>query len=78
MSAAIAPRGSDQINSIAEVLAFAFSPLAVRRIVHDHAPDSTGHCSGCRFPTTAAPVWPCRLWEIATEAERIRSVRRPS
>jgi hypothetical protein len=63
---------SDQICSIAEILAVAYSATALRRILVDHTADATGHCRGCRFPTTAAPVWPCRLYEIAKETERIR------
>jgi hypothetical protein len=30
-------------------------------------------CRGCRLPTTVAPVWPCRLWEIGKEMERLRA-----
>jgi hypothetical protein len=63
---------SDQIRSIAEILAVACSATALRRILVEHTADSTGHCRGCRFPTTAAPVWPCRLYEIGKETERIR------
>ena len=66
---------SDQIRSVAEVLALSYSPTAVRRILVEHRADDTGHCRGCRFPTTAAPVWPCRLYEIGQEVERIRRAR---
>ena len=64
---------SDQIHSIAEVLAATFTSSAVRHILAEHSPDATGHCRGCRLPTTVAPVWPCRLWEIGKEMERLRA-----
>jgi hypothetical protein len=64
---------SDQIRSIAEVLAATFTRSAVRHILAEHSADATGHCRGCRLPTTAAPVWPCRLWEIGKEMERLRA-----
>jgi hypothetical protein len=67
---------SDQIQSIAEILAATYSAGALRRILVEHSADSTGHCRGCRYPTTAAPVWPCRLWEIGKETERIMSAGR--
>jgi hypothetical protein len=66
---------TDQIRSIAEVLAVMSSPNAVGRILDEHSADSTGHCRGCRYPTVAAPVWPCRLWEIAEEAHRNQELR---
>jgi hypothetical protein len=78
MSAAPPGRGLDQFNSLAEVLAMTFSTAAVRRILSEHTADETGHCRGCRYPTSATPVWPCRLWEIANEAERIRQTRGPA
>lgn len=68
----VARESSDQIHSIAEVLSATMSASAVRHILAEHSPDTTGHCRGCRFPTTAAPVWPCRLWEIGKEMERLR------
>ena len=68
----VAHESSDQIRSIAEVLSATFTNSAVRHILAEHSPDATGHCRGCRFPTTAAPVWPCRLWEIGKEMERLR------
>jgi hypothetical protein len=67
---------TDQIRSIAEVLSATFPATAVRSILSEHSPDATGHCRGCRFPTTAAPVWPCRLWEIGNEVERLRATHR--
>jgi hypothetical protein len=63
----------DQIRSIAEILASNYSTGALSQIFAEHTADTTGHCSGCRYPTTAAPVWPCRLWEIGKEIERIRN-----
>ncbi|MCU1663014.1 MAG: hypothetical protein QOI36_1474 [Pseudonocardiales bacterium] len=66
---------TDQIRSIAEVLAVMSSPNAVSRILSEHSVDSTGHCRGCRYPTVAAPVWPCRLWEIADETRRNQELR---
>jgi hypothetical protein len=72
----MAPTPSDQIRSIAEILATAYSSSALRRILVEHTADATGHCRGCRYPTTAAPVWPCRLWEIGKETERIRQLAR--
>jgi hypothetical protein len=71
-SPAVVYEPSDQIRSIAEVLSATFSASAVRHILTEHSADATGHCRGCRFPTTAAPVWPCRLWEIGKEMERLR------
>lgn len=67
---------SDQIRSIAEVLAASLTGSAVRHILAEHSPDATGRCRGCRLPTTVAPVWPCRLWEIGKEMERLRAVSR--
>jgi hypothetical protein len=67
---------SNQIHSIAEILATAYSASALRRILVEHTADATGHCRGCRYPTTAAPVWPCRLWEIGKETERLRRLAR--
>jgi hypothetical protein len=69
---------TDQIHSIAAELAILSSPTAVGRILHDHSADSTGHCRGCRYPTTAAPVWPCRLWEIADQTLRNLQLRSPA
>jgi hypothetical protein len=69
----VAREPSDQIHSIAEVLAATFTSSAVRHILAEHSPDATGHCRGCRLPTTVAPVWPCRLWEIGKEMERLRA-----
>jgi hypothetical protein len=74
----LAGEPSDQIRSIAEVLAISYSTAALRRILAEHTADATGHCRGCRFPTTAAPVWPCRLYEIGKETERIRQDRAAS
>jgi hypothetical protein len=69
---------SNQKHSIAELLSASLSPEAVGRILHEHVADATGHCRGCRFPTTAAPVWPCRLWAIADQARRLRQPTRRS
>ena len=66
----------DQTHSIAELLSASLSPAAVARILREHVADPTGHCRGCRFPTTASPVWPCRLWSIADEARRLPAQRR--
>jgi hypothetical protein len=71
----VARESNNQIRSIAEVLSATISASAVRHILTEHSPDATGHCRGCRFPTTAAPVWPCRLWEIGKEMERLREAR---
>jgi hypothetical protein len=71
----VAREPSDQIRSIAEILAVSCTAGALRRILVEHTADATGHCRGCRFPTTAAPVWPCRLYEIGKESERIRRSR---
>jgi hypothetical protein len=65
----------DQNHSIAELLSASLSPAAVSRILREHRADATGHCRGCRFPTTAAPVWPCRLWGIADGARRLQPGR---
>jgi hypothetical protein len=62
---------ADQTHSIAELLSASLSPAAVAGILHAHVADPTGHCRGCRFPTTAPPVWPCRLWGIAEAARRL-------
>ncbi|WP_214403383.1 hypothetical protein [Pseudonocardia lacus] len=64
------------IRGIAEALAGSLSADAVGAILSEHVPDTTGHCGGCRFPTTASPVWPCRLWAIADELHRIGPTRR--
>ncbi len=72
------PGPSDQIHSIAAVLASALPAAGVDRMLDDHVADSTGHCRGCRSPTTASPVWPCRIWEIGHETSRLRrAARRP-
>jgi hypothetical protein len=65
----------DQVQSIAELLSASLSSAAVSQILREHVADPTGHCRGCRFPTTAAPVWPCRLWSIADEARRLQPGR---
>lgn len=64
------------IRGIAEALAGSLPATAVDAILDEHVPDPTGHCRGCRFPTTASPVWPCRLWSIADELRRMRPTRR--
>ncbi|WP_232666299.1 hypothetical protein [Pseudonocardia sp. TRM90224] len=74
----MAREATDQIRSVAEILAVMSSPSAVDRILAQHTADSTGHCRGCRYPTTAAPVWPCRLWEIAEETTRIARNAKPA
>jgi hypothetical protein len=66
---------SDQINGIAEILAATYSTAAVHGILAEHTPDESGHCRGCRLPSTAAPVWPCRLYEIGRESDRIKRAR---
>jgi hypothetical protein len=71
-----AREATNQIRSIAEVLAVTFASTELRRILDTHVADDTGHCRGCRYPTMAAPMWPCRLWEIGNEAERIKATRR--
>jgi hypothetical protein len=68
---------TNQKNSIAELLSASLSAAAVTRILREHVADPTGHCRGCRFPTTATPVWPCRLWAIADQARRLDAERRP-
>ncbi|WP_037057075.1 hypothetical protein [Pseudonocardia asaccharolytica] len=65
---------TDQIRGIAEILAFTYSPSDLSRILVEHTADETGHCRGCQYPTKASPVWPCPLWEIAKETERIRGL----
>ena len=67
---------ADQIHSIAELLAVSLSAAAVGRILGEHIADESGHCRGCKYPTTASPVWPCRLWEIGNEARRIHAAAR--
>ncbi|WP_219418280.1 hypothetical protein [Pseudonocardia nigra] len=79
MASVPAPRQpNDQIRSIAEILAFTFSAAELRQILDEHTADASGHCRGCRYPTTASPTWPCRLWEIGAESERIRRAARPA
>ena len=68
----MASEATDQKQSIAEVLAASLSAAAVSGILGEHVADATGHCRGCRYPTTAAPVWPCRLWEIGNATRRMR------
>jgi hypothetical protein len=68
---------TNQKHSIAELLSASLSAAAVSRILQEHVADPTGHCRGCRFPTTATPVWPCRLWAIADQARRLGAGRRP-
>lgn len=65
----------DQIHGIAEILAATYSAAAVRGLITEHTPDESGHCRGCRLPSTASPVWPCRLYEIGKESERIKQAR---
>jgi hypothetical protein len=60
------------IRGIAEALAGSLPAAAIAGILGEHVADSSGHCRGCRFPTTASPVWPCRLWAIADEMRRMR------
>jgi hypothetical protein len=67
----MASQVGDQIHSVAEVLADMLSAASVSRILEEHTADASGHCRGCRYPTTAQPVWPCRLWEIANETRQI-------
>jgi hypothetical protein len=69
---------TDQIHSIAAELAILSSPAEVSRMLHDHSADSTGHCRGCRYATTAPPVWPCRLWAIADQTRRSLEFRSPA
>jgi hypothetical protein len=68
----------DQIDGIAEILAATYTPEAVRAILAEHMPDESGHCRGCRLPSTAAPVWPCRLYAIGKESDRIKRARAAS
>jgi hypothetical protein len=63
---------TNQSTSIAELLSASLSPAAVNQILREHVADPSGHCRGCRFPTTAAPVWPCRLWAIADAARLLQ------
>jgi hypothetical protein len=46
------------------------------RLVMAHVDDGRGYCSGCWFPQTPAPVWPCTLHAIGRQARELDRARR--
>ena len=56
------------IENAARFLVRFGDPAAVRRTLDAHVADASGHCATCRTPSGAAPLWPCRLHDIAEHA----------
>jgi hypothetical protein len=40
-----------------------------------HVPNEMGRCDACHSHALGTPVWPCRLRDLADEAERITVAR---
>ncbi|MBV9313600.1 MAG: hypothetical protein JO100_07555 [Pseudonocardia sp.] len=57
----------DPVAAAAQFLVRFGGPQSLRRLLAAHVPDASGHCATCRTHTGAAPVWPCRLREIAEQ-----------
>ena len=54
---------------MAEVMAG--MPGVWRRLLAAHVPDRFGRCSACRTATGSGERWPCSLYRIATQAQRL-------
>jgi hypothetical protein len=58
---------------MAEVMAD--MPGVWRRLLAAHVSDRLGRCSGCRSATGSGERWPCSLYRIASEAQRLHDQR---
>ncbi|MBV9314489.1 MAG: hypothetical protein JO100_12320 [Pseudonocardia sp.] len=56
---------------VAALLLVNNGPGAWKPLLERHVADQTGHCAGCRSPSSGAPVWPCMLWTIADAARHL-------
>jgi hypothetical protein len=59
--------------SMAEVMAG--MPGVWRRLLEAHVPDRLGRCRGCRSDTGSGERWPCSLYRIASDAQRLHDRR---
>lgn len=51
--------------------ALAHMPEVWQRLLATHVPDPHGRCSGCRWQTRSADLWPCNLYLLAAAAQRM-------
>lgn len=61
----------DPIGAAAELLAHRGVPGIGEKLLTEHADDTTGHCRACYSSSGAFPVWPCNLWLIGSEVQRM-------
>jgi hypothetical protein len=50
-------------------------PEVWRRLLAAHVADRLGRCTTCRTSSGSGERWPCSLYRIATEAERLYGLR---
>ncbi len=59
------------IGAAAELLAHRGVPGIGEKLLTEHADDTTGHCRACYSYLGVFPVWPCNLWLIGSEVQRM-------
>jgi hypothetical protein len=50
-------------------------PQVWRRLLLAHVPDRLGRCTACRHASGSGEKWPCNLYGVASEAERLHDLR---
>jgi hypothetical protein len=50
-------------------------PGVFRRLLSAHVADRLGRCTACRTASGPGVRWPCSLYEIAEEAQRLYGLR---
>jgi hypothetical protein len=50
-------------------------PEVFRRLLAEHVPDRMGRCQACRRVNGAGERWPCSLYGIADDAQRIHGLQ---
>jgi hypothetical protein len=50
-------------------------PEVWRRLLATHVADRHGRCAACRDSSGPGERWPCSLYSVAEEAQRVHSLR---
>jgi hypothetical protein len=50
-------------------------PEVWRRLLAAHQPDRLGRCASCRTASGSGERWPCSLYRIASDAQRLHDQR---
>jgi hypothetical protein len=64
-------RGDAPATAVPMADVMADMPGVWRRLLAAHVPDRLGRCRGCRSDTGSGERWPCSLYRIAKEAQRL-------